>query len=434
MDGTTLALVGVALLFFLLIIRMPVGVAMLLVGTWGIWMVRSKAAIPKLAGEIFAEASNYPLTIIPLFVLMGNLAGVSGMSRNLYDAAHSWLGHLKGGLASATVVGCAGFSALSGSSLAAALTMGRVSLPEMQRYNYHNGLATGAIAAGGTLGILIPPSAGFVIYAILTEESIGRLFMAGVIPGLLLTGLFIVAIWLVVWRHPDRAPAGASREPLVDRLRALARAGWIIGIVVLTIGGIYTGVFSAVEAAGIGAFLALIVTVIRGAATWENLREVFASTLKSTGTVFMILFGAFVFKTFIGFTGITYALSLWVEAQGFSGMQIVIAFLALFIVLGMFMDGFAILVLTVPLVQPIIEPLGIDMVWFGVLMVIVLEMGLISPPVGVNVFVVKGIAPGVEMGVIFRGIWPFWFAMLACVILILSFPQIALLLPNTMFN
>ncbi|MDJ0631494.1 MAG: TRAP transporter large permease [Rhodobacter sp.] len=434
MDGATLALAGFLALFALLFIRMPVGVAMLLVGTWGIWMVRSKAAIPKLAGEIFAEASNYPLTIIPLFVLMGNLAGVSGMSRDLYDAAHTWLGHLRGGLASATVVGCAGFSALSGSSLAAALTMGRVSLPEMQRYRYHNGLACGSIAAGGTLGILIPPSAGFVIYAILTEESIGRLFMAGVIPGLLLTLLFIVAIWIVVTRSPDKAPPGAGKVPLAVRLRSLLRAGWITGIIVLTIGGIYTGVFSAVEAAGIGACLALLVTVIRGAATWANLQEVFASTLKSSGTVFMILFGAFVFKTFIGFTGITYSLSLWVEAQGFSGMQVVIAFLVIFIVLGMFMDGFAILVLTVPLVQPIIEPLGINMIWFGVLMVIVLEMGLISPPVGVNVFVVKGIAPGVPMGTIFRGIWPFWFAMLAAVILVILFPGLALLLPNTMFG
>ena len=434
MDGTTIAILGFGLLFILLFIRMPVGVAMLFVGTLGIYMIRPKAAIPKLAGEIFNEASNYPLTIIPLFVLMGNLAGVSGMSRDLYDAAHAWLGHLKGGLASATVVGCAGFSALSGSSLAAALTMGRVSLPQMQRYKYHDGLSTGAIAAGGTLGILIPPSAGFVIYAILTEESIGRLFMAGVLPGLMLTSLFILAIWIVVSINPEKAPGGTERVALPERIRALGRAGWITGITLLTIGGIYSGVFSAVEAAGIGALLAFIVTGIRGKITWPNMKEVFASTLSSSGTVFMILFGAFVFKSFVGFTGVTFALSQWVEAQGFTGMQVVIAFLAIFIVLGMFMDGFAILVLTVPLVQPIIEPLGINMIWFGVLMVVVLEMGLISPPVGINVFVVKGIAPNVAMNTIFRGIWPFWFAMLAAVILILIFPEIALLLPNTMFG
>ena len=434
MDGTILAFTGFAALFVLLFIRMPVGTAMMLVGAVGIYMVRPPAALPVVAGEIFGEASNYPLTILPMFIAMGYLAGVSGMSRDLYDAAHAWLGHLKGGLASATIVGCAGFSALSGSSLAAALTMGRVSLPEMQRFKYHDGLATGAIAAGGTLGILIPPSAGFVVYAILTEESIGQLFMAGVLPGLLLTSLFILAIWLEVRWSPDRAPRVEITDTAEMRLKATLRASWIVGIILLTIGGIYTGIFSAIEAAGIGAFLALIVTVIRRKATRANMIEVITGTLRSSGTVFLILFGAFVFKTFIGFTGVTYQLSLWVEAQGFTGVQVVIAFLALFIVLGMFMDGFAILVLTVPLVEPIIEPLGINMVWFGVLMVIALEMGLISPPVGLNVFVVKGIAPDVPLGTIFRGIWPFWFAMLACLILILLIPDIAMLLPKTMFG
>ncbi|MBO6784723.1 MAG: TRAP transporter large permease subunit, partial [Alphaproteobacteria bacterium] len=256
MDGLTIAILGFVALFILLFIRMPVGLTMMLIGTVGIYLIRPQAAIPKLAGEIFNEAANFPLMIIPLFVLMGNLAGVSKMSRDLYDAANIWLGHFRGGLASATVVGCAGFSALSGSSLAAALTMGRVALPEMQRYRYHDGLATGAIAAGGTLGILIPPSAGFVIYAILTEESIGRLFLAGVLPGLLLTLLFVVAIWIVVVRNPEKAPSAAESASFSERIRVLGRAGWIIGIIVLTIGGIYTGIFSAIEAAGIGAALA----------------------------------------------------------------------------------------------------------------------------------------------------------------------------------
>ncbi|MEM1237403.1 MAG: TRAP transporter large permease [Pseudomonadota bacterium] len=434
MDPTTIAAVGFASLFLLLLIRMPVGLAMMLVGTVGIWAIRPQAALPKLAGEIFAEASNYPLMIIPLFVLMGNLAGVSGMSRDLYDAANAWLGHFKGGLASATIVGCAGFSALSGSSLAAALTMGRVALPQMQRYGYENGLATGSIAAGGTLGILIPPSAGFVIYGILTEESIGQLFMAGVIPGLVLTALFILSIWIVVARKPDMAPAQAEAVPMGERLRSMARAGWIIGIIGLTIGGIYSGVFSAIEAAGVGAFLALLVTIFRRQLSRQNTIDVFKSTLNSSGTVFLILFGAFVFKSFVGFTGITYSLSLWVEGLGLTGPQVVLCFLLLFIVLGMFMDGFAILVLTVPLVQPIIEPLGVDMIWFGVLMVIALEMGLISPPVGVNVFVVKGIAKDVPLNTIFRGIWPFWFAMFAALVLIFLIPQIALFMPQTMFR
>lgn len=434
MDSSTIGLLGFLALFALLFIRMPVGIAMMLVGTVGIYFIRAKAALPTLAGEIIGEAMSYPLTIIPLFVLMGNLAGVSGMSRDLYDAAHSWFGHLKGGLASATIVGCAGFSALSGSSLAAALTMGRVALPEMQRYRYDNGLATGAIAAGGTLGILIPPSAGFVIYAILTEESIARLFLAGVLPGILLTTLFVIAVYFVVWLKPDKAPLSVTATTLKDKLRALARAGWIIGIILLTIGGIYAGVFSAIEAAGIGAAFAFLVTIIRRAVTWPNMVDVFTSTLRATGTLFLILFGAFVFKTFVGFTGITFELAEWVELQGYTALQIVVAFLVMFIVLGTFMEGFAILVLTIPLLQPILEPLGVDMIWFGVMMVIVLEMGLISPPVGVNVFVVKGIAEGVPLNTIFRGIWPFWFAMLVCIVLLLLFPGIATLLPDTMLN
>ncbi|MAZ16679.1 MAG: C4-dicarboxylate ABC transporter permease [Ahrensia sp.] len=434
MDPLTIGILGFCALFVLLFIRMPVGTSMMLVGAVGIYMIRPQASLPVLAGEIFGEASNYSLTILPLFILMGNLAGVSGMSRDLYNAAHSWFGHLKGGLASATIVGCAGFSSLSGSSLAAALTMGRVSLPEMQRFGYDNGLATGAIAAGGTLGILIPPSAGFVVYAILTEESIGRLFMAGVVPGVLLTALFITAIWLIVTRKPEKAPQSVTAEPVSKRMASLVRAFWIIGIIVLTIGGIYTGVFSAVEAAGVGAFLALIVTVIRGAASWENIRDVSLQTLKSTGTVFLILFGAFVFKTFVGFTGIPFRLTGWVEAQGFGPTAVVITILVAYIVLGTFLEGFAILVLTVPLVQPILQSLGVDLVWFGVLIVIVLEMALISPPVGINVFVVKGIADNVPLNTIFRGIWPFWFAMLLAAVLILVFPQIALLLPNTMFG
>ena len=434
MDGTTIAIIGFACLFVLLFIRIPVGASMMIVGALGIYAIRPQASIPVLAGEIFGESSNYSLTILPLFILMGNLAGVSGMSRNLYDAAHSWLGHMKGGLASASIVGCAGFSALSGSSLASALTMGRVSLPQMQRYRYDNSLSTGVIAAGGTLGILIPPSAGFVVYAILTEESIGRLFVAGVLPGIILTLLFILTVRIVVTLDPAKAPQLAEPESLKRRIASLGSASWIIGIILITIGGIYTGVFSAVEASGIGAFLALIVCLLRRSLNLANTAEVVTSTLKSTGTVFLILFGAFVFKTFVGFTGVAFAASQWVEAQGYSAITVVIAILIMFMVLGTFLEGFAILVLTVPLVQPMLESLGVDMIWFGVLIVIVLEMALISPPVGINVFVVKGIAPDVPLNTIFRGIWPFWFAMMVAVFLVVLIPQIALFLPNSMFG
>ena len=434
MDGTGIALLGFLALLVLLLIRMPVGLAMLIVGAAGIALIRPAAAVPVLAGEIFAVASRYPLTILPLFMLMGNLAVVSGMSQDLYRAAHSWLGRVRGSLASASIVACAGFSALSGSSLAAALTMGRVSLPEMRRYRYDDSLATGAIAAGGTLGILIPPSAGLVIYGIITEESIGRLFMAGVIPGILLTLLFVLAVSIVVRRDPGKAPHADEPVPWRERLRATARAGWILGIVVVTIGGIYAGVFSAIEAAGVGALLTLIAACARRALSRKTMIEVVGATLKASGTAFLVLCGAFVFKVFLGLTGVAFVASEWVAEQGFSGAQVVMLVLVMFIVLGTFLDGFAMLVLAVPLVQPILESLGVDMIWFGVMVVITLEMGLISPPVGLNIFVVKGVAPDVPVHRMFRGIIPFWVAMLVGLVLIALWPGLAMFLPSAMYG
>ena len=437
MSSLEIGILGFFVLFLLLAIRMPVGTAMLAVGVPGIWIIHPRgddAAIATLGGEIFSVSTVYSLTILPLFILMGNLAGISGMSRDLYDAAHAWFGHLRGGLASSTIVGCAGFSALSGSSLASAVTMGRVALPEMQRYRYDDALATGAIAAGGTLGILIPPSAGFVIYAILTEESIGRLFMAGVLPGILLSALFIATIWIGVRLKPEIAPASARALSIFERLAAIRRAAWIIGIVVVTIGGIYGGAFDAVEAAAIGAFLCFLVCILRGTVRLAEMKEAIAHTLRSTATTFYILMGAFVFTPFVALSGIPSALADWLNALNADPWLILILCLGFFILLGTFLEGFAILILALPLVQPIMEGYGFDMIWFGVLMVIVLEMGLISPPVGINVFVVKGIAPDVPMNTIFRGIWPFWFAMMLAIAILLLAPDIALFLPNTMFN
>ena len=434
MDGSSIALLGFLALLVLLLIRVPVGLAMMLVGVAGIAAIRPGAVMAVLAGEVFAVASRYSLTILPLFMLMGNLAVISGMSHDLYRAAHSWLGRFRGSLASASIVACAGFSALSGSSLAAALTMGRVSLPEMRRYRYDDSLATGAIAAGGTLGILIPPSAGLVIYGIITEESIGRLFMAGVIPGILLTLMFVLAVWIVVRRDPAKAPHATEPVRWRERLGATASAAWILGIVVVTIGGIYAGVFSAIEAAGVGALLTLGAACVRRALSWKTVNEVVGATLKASGTAFLVLCGAFVFKVFLGLTGVAFLASEWVGGQGLSGTQVVLLVLGMFIVLGTFLDGFAMLVLAVPLVQPILESLGVDMIWFGVMIVITLEMGLISPPVGLNIFVVKGVAPDVPVHTMFRGIVPFWIALLATLILIALFPRLATLLPNAMYG
>ena len=434
MDGTVIALLGLLVLLVLLLIRVPVGLAMLAVGAAGIALIRPGAVLPVVAGEVFAVASRYSLTIIPLFMLMGGLAVASGMSRDLYQAAHAWLGGVRGSLASASIVACAGFSALSGSSLAAALTMGRVSLPEMRRFNYDDALATGAIAAGGTLGILIPPSAGLVIYGILTEESIGRLFIAGVMPGVLLTLLFVLAVWIVARRDPSKAPRRAASVSWRERWEATRRAVWVVGIIVFTIGGIYAGVFSAIEAAGVGALLALIAALARRALTREAVREVVGVTLQASGTAFLILIGAFTFKVFLGFTEVAFLASEWVADLGLAGTQVVLIVLAMFIVLGTFFDGLAMLVLAVPLVQPVLESLGVDMIWFGVLIVITIEMGLISPPVGLNIFVVKGVAPEVPVHTMFRGIAPFWLAMLVALALIVLTPTLATFLPNAMYG
>jgi len=434
MDGTTVALLGLAALFVLLLIRVPVGLSMLIAGAAGIALIRPQAVLPVIAGETFAVSSRYALTIIPLFMLMGNLAVVSGMSRELYLAANLWLGRFRGGLAAASIVASAGFSALSGSSLAAALTMGRVALPEMRRFNYDKSLAAGAVAAGGTLGILIPPSAGLVLYGILTEQSIGRLFMAGLFPGILLTLFFVLTVFLVVKLQPHKVPSGGPPSPILERQQAPAGAYWILGLVVVTLGGIYAGVFSAMEAAGVGAFLTLVVALGRRSLTRDGFGEAVHSTLRASGTVFLILIGAYVFKVFLGFTEVPFAAARWVAEQGWSGGQVVALLLVMFIVLGTFLDGFAMLVLTIPLVQPILASLGVDMIWFGVMIVVTLEMGLISPPVGLNTFVVKSVAPDVPMGAIYRGIIPFWFAMLALLVVIAFVPQIATFLPEAMYG
>ena len=429
MDRETIAVIGFSALFVLLFIRVPVGLAMMIAGGAGIYMIRPPAALPVIAGEIFGEASNYPLTILPLFILMGNLAGVSGMSRDLYDAAHSWFGHLKGGLASATIVGCAGFSALSGSSLAAALTMGRVSLPEMQRYKYDDGLATGAVAAGGTLGILIPPSAGFVVYAILTEESIGRLFMAGILPGIILTLLFIGAINLIVSRNPDAGPQG-PRSGRKERMEALWNATPILAVVLVTIGGMYTGFFTPVEASAVGAFFTFIIAVFRRSLDFTAVKAVLSQTLGATATVFLIIIGAFVFIPFMSLTELSAQLVVILTSLPIGDIGVLLVIILAYMFLGMFLESMAMLVLTIPVVIPIAIGLNWDLIWFGIIIVIVLEMGMISPPVGINVFIVKSIAPDVPMGQIFRGIWPFWFAMAFMIFLLIIFPQIALFLPE----
>lgn len=432
MSGVIVGSIGLATMLVLLALRMSVGISMLAVGFVGVAYLNGlPAALSIIGTEPVATLSNSELVVIPLFVLMGNLATASGLSRDLYAAAYVWIGHLTGGLASATIAACAGFSALCGSSVAAAVTMGQVSLPEMRRYGYAPSLAAGSVAAGGTLGILIPPSTGFVLYAILTEQSVGRLFLAGVLPGLLLTVLFILAIVIVARLKPELGPPG-PRTTGHEKFKAMGHAAPMTGVILLTIGGIYAGWFTANEASGIGAFLALLIAIFRRKLNARKFINVGLQSAQTTALVFLILIGAHVFNPFLALTQIPSQLAEFLSSLNVAPVILLSIIILIYVFLGMFLEGLAMLVLTVPIVFPIITAIGYDPIWFGVIMVLVLEMGLISPPVGVNVFVVKGLVPDVPIEQIFRGIIPFWIAMMVCVILLIIFPEIALLLPQTM--
>ena len=350
---------------------------------------------------------------------------------DLYEAAHAWIARLRGGLASATVLGCAAFAAVSGSSVATAVTIGKVALPEMKRYGYSDSLATGAVAAGGTLGILIPPSTGFVLYAILTEESIGKLFIAGVLPGLLLCLLFVAVIFgITAWR-PSEGPVGPSIS-MREKLSATFRSLPLVSVIFISIGGIYLGVFTPVEAAGVGATVVSIFAFSSGAVSIKKLPSILLDTVSMTSMLYLIIIGAHVFGPFLALTHIPETLATSLTELGLGTYTTLLIILIGYIVLGMFFDGLAMLVVTLPVVFPIITGLGFDPIWFGVIAVIVVEMGLITPPVGINVFVVKGVAQTVPMATIFRGVLPFWFAMAGCLLLLILFPEIALFLPSQM--
>ena len=432
MSAATIGFLGIAALFVLLILRIPVAFAMFVVGYFGITILdSSRSAMSLLASEAFTLASSPELVVIPLFILMGNVASITGMSRRLYDAAYAIIGQFRGGLASATVIGCGGFAALSGSSVASALTMGKVALGEMDRFKYDPRLSTGVVAAGGTLGILIPPSTGFVIYAILTEQSIGRLFLAGVFPGIVLLLLFVLAVTVMCWLRPNFGPAGPATSA-GEKTKALLGAGPIVGVIVLTIGGIYGGLFSPVEAAAVGAGIVILIGIVTRTLSIRDFWEASRDSVVTTATVMLILIAAHLINPFLALSHIPTAVGELINSLGLGVTGTLVLILAIYLVLGCFLEGFAMLVLTLPIFFPIIMSLGIDPIWFGVLVVLTLEMGLISPPVGINVFIVKSVAPKVELATIFRGVLPFWGMMIVALAILIAFPQITLFLPDTM--
>ncbi|WP_068297930.1 TRAP transporter large permease [Pararhodobacter sp. CCB-MM2] len=434
MTDLTIGILALGGMFALMLLRTPVAFAMLITGFFGIWVVEGlRRAGAILFTETYSSVANYNLIVLPMFVLLGNIASEAGFSRALYDAAHAWVGRFRGGLASASVIGCAAFSAVSGSSVATAVTIGKVALPEMKRLGYADGLSTGAIAAGGTLGFLIPPSTGFVLYAILTEESIGRLFMAGILPGLLMMLMFIAAIWLVTLRRPESGPAGEAK-PFAQRIRLFLTAAPLISVIVVSIGGIYIGAFTPVEASGIGAALTALLALGTRALSLTGFAKAVSETVRTSAMLYMIVVGANVLNPFLALTGIPSVLGEGLTGLGLGPFGTLAVILLSYVVLGMFLDGLAMLVITVPIYYPIILALGFDPIWFGVVAVIVIEMGMITPPVGLNVFVVRSVAENVAMRTVFSGVTPFLLAMIVTLLLIIAFPQIALFIPNSMFG
>ena len=432
----TVSLTGFAILLLLIALRVPIGLAMGLTGFVGFasladynWLA-SLSMVSRLSID---TSQDYGLSVIPLFVLMGNLVTRSGLSHELYRASYAFLGHLRGGLSMATVVACGAFSAICGSSLATAATMAKVSMPPMRQYGYSDSLATASIAAGGTLGILIPPSVILVIYGIMTEQSIRELFAAGFLPGILGIFLYVAAVIWTVWRDPQAGPPGQKMNT-TERLSAVKSIWGILLLFVLVIGGIYVGVFTPTEAAGIGAGGAFIIALFRRSLDWISLYKVLAETVHTTASLFVVVIGALVFSSFINRAGFPDELLQLISSHSLSPMAVIFVILAIYILLGFVFESLSMLLLTVPIFYPVVQSLGFDLVWFGIVVVIVTEISLITPPVGLNVFVLSGVLKDVNTGTIFKGVTPFWIADIIRLLLVVLIPTIALFLPQWLYG
>ncbi|MCB1621668.1 MAG: TRAP transporter large permease [Thiothrix sp.] len=441
----TVVLIGFAILLLLIIgLRLPIAIAMGLVGFFGFAVLQGltldtlftfnwKAALTLASNRITETVQDYGLSVIPLFILMGNLITRAGLSQKLYDASYAFLGHRKGGLAMSTVLACGGFSAICGSSLATAATMSKVAMPPMRRFGYDDSLAAASIAAGGTLGILIPPSVILVIYGLLTETSIRELFAAGFLPGLLGVLLYLLAVRYVVWRHPERGPAGKAFS-WPERLRALSGVWGVLALFALVMGGIYLGVFTPTEAAGVGAGGAFLIALFRKTLSLGVVFEVFSDTARTSAMLFAVVIGALIFSDFINRAGFTDLLVSYVASLQVAPIVVILVILGIYILLGMVFESLSMLLLTVPVFYPLVAELGFNLVWFGIVVVVVTEISLITPPVGMNVFVLSAVLKDIRTGTIFRGVTPFWVADIVRLLLIVFIAQIALFLPDLLYR
>jgi tripartite ATP-independent transporter DctM subunit len=424
----TLALIGFALVLLLAFYGVPLGFSMLTLGVALFGLARGWEPALAMMGQTVADlAANDGLSVLPMFILMGTFIYKADMAEELYDAANSFLGHLKGGLAYATVLASAGFAAISGSSIATAATMTKVAMPPMRARGYSDSMASGCVSSAGTLGALLPPSVPLLVYGIITQQDIGKLFMAGIVPGALLGLMFMGAIWWTVFRHPERGPAG-ERTGWPARMRALAKVWGVLVLFLLVVGGLYSGFFTATQAGSIGAFGSLLFALARRKLNLRIAFEALCEAAKTTGMIFTIIFGGKVFANMVTISGLTGQLVSWIQSMHLPAIGVVLVIVLIYVVLGSLMEGLSMMLLTVPVFAAIVQPLGIDMVWFGIFVVMMMEIGLIHPPVGMNMFMVKTVMPDLSLRTIFIGTLPFLMANVVALVTLIAFPAIALAL------
>jgi C4-dicarboxylate transporter, DctM subunit len=433
MSGPTVGIIGIILLIAVFFTRMPVAYVMIMVGYLGFsYIVSGHAGLKLLSRDIYDVYSSYGLTVIPLFVLMGQFAFNAGIGRKLYDSAYRFMGSVRGGLAMATVAACTAFGAVCGSSPATAATMATVGLPEMKRYGYGNRISSGSVASGGSLGMLMPPSVVLIVYGILTEQSIGKLFVAGILPAIFITVCFFVAIVIYAALRPEQGPAG-EKFTWGQKFASLTNMLETLAVFVLVMGGLFLGWFTPGEAGAVGAFGVLFAAVVRKQLSWDGFVKSLYETLRTSCMVLLLVAGAVIFGHFLAVTRIPFVVASWVASLQVAPWAIITVICIVYLIGGCFIDALALIMLTIPIFFPIVTNLGYDPVWFGVIIVLVTQMGVITPPVGINVYVVSGIDKSIPLEDIFRGAFPFLLALFVGTGFLIMFPQLVLWLPNLMY-
>ena len=432
MDNITAGFAGIGLFFILLSLKMPIAYVMAIVGFVGFsFIVSPEAAFRVVSKDLYSTFSSYSLSVIPMFVFMGFLAFYSGIGSRLYNFAYTLIGHWPGGLAIATQITCGLFGAVCGSNTATAATIGAIAMPEMKKYKYNDSLSTASVAAGGAIGVLVPPSVIFIIYGIATEQSVGKLFMAGILPGILLMSLYMVTVYLLAKKYPELAPAG-PRFSWAERLKSLNGGIWEVALIFsLSLGGLFAGWFTPTEAGAVGAFGVLILTLLTRKLSGAGLKKALTDSTRTTAMIMLLVSGSVIFGRFMAVSRIPFEIASWVGNLLLPAFAVMALILLIYLVLGFFIDALALVLLTIPIFYPVaVDVLGYDPIWFGVIIVMVVAMGVITPPVGMNVYIIKGVAPDVPLETIFRGIWPFLGALLLCIAILIAFPPLATFLPG----